>query len=447
MQASSASLTPLSVQSNAWDRFFQSEARGGVLLFACTLAALVWANSPWSGSYFDLLHSTFGFSWNDSRFMLSWDHWINDGLMAVFFFVVGLEIKREIVVGELSSMRKAVLPVAAAIGGMVVPVLIYSGLNHGTAGEQGWGVPMATDIAFALGALALLGPRVPAGLKVLLAALAIVDDLGAVLVIAIFYTDRILVAPLVMGGICLALMVLAEHMRVNSIAVYAVLVIGVWLGILESGIHATIAGVLVAMVVPVRSRIRSRRFFELVRVHIAELESKTAAELRTLNSDQIEVLEKLHQATNDVVPKGLAFERTLHPLTAYLILPLFALFNAGIVLSDKAQDAVFNNIGLGVLLGLMVGKPIGILAGTWLATRLRLAELPAGVTWLHIFGTGIFAGIGFTMALFVADLAIPDPRLLAFAKVGVLIPSVICGLAGYLVLKKALERAPEERMI
>jgi len=422
-------------------RFFESEATGSILLLICTAAALIWANSPWSELYFRLLKTKLGFSWGDSKFVLSWDHWINDGLMALFFFVVGLEIKREIVVGHLSTFRKAILPVAAAVGGMVLPAVIYTAFNSGRAGAQGWGIPMATDIAFALGILALLGPRVPAALKVFLAALAIADDLGAVLVIALFYTAQISFAPLAGAAVLLALIVLAGRMRVRSVAVYSVLVAGVWLCVLGSGIHATVAGILVAIVVPVRPRIESERFFKIVREKLDALEANNfSAKAGKIGSDHIEALEDLNQATSDVIPAGTAFENYLHPVTAYFVLPLFAIFNAGVVVDTKIVHALADPVSLGVIFGLFLGKQIGIVVACWVVVATRVADLPANITWRQIHGGSLLAGIGFTMALFVSDLAISDQRLLANAKLAILLASTICAFAGFGLLRKALAR-------
>jgi len=431
-------------KESASARFFKSEATGSILLLICTLAALFWANSRWSGWYFHLLDSKIGFAWNEGKFALSWNHWINDGLMALFFFVVGLEIKREILVGQLSTLKKAILPVAAALGGMLLPAAIYALFNRSGEGARGWGIPMATDIAFALGILALLGPRVPPGLKIFLTALAIADDLGAVLVIAVFYTDQISPAALISAGVFLALIVLAARLKVSSVSVYAVLVTSVWLSVLASGIHATVAGILVAMVVPVRARIKPKRFFVIARTKLEELEaSNLSGEVTTLNSEQMEALEDLHKATSDVVPAGPAFEHYLHPATAFVILPLFALFNAGVVMDSGFVMALTNPVGFGVLLGLLTGKQAGITAASWLVIRLRLADMPPGVTWGQIYGSAILAGVGFTMALFVSDLAIENEQLLAFSKVGILSGSALCAGAGYWVLRRALRPAPE----
>jgi NhaA family Na+:H+ antiporter len=420
-------------------RFFKSEAKGSVLLLFCTLVALTWANSPWSDLYFQLVHAKLGLSWNDSKFSLSAEHWINDGLMSLFFFVVGLEIKRELVIGHLSTLKKAILPVAAAMGGMVLPAFIYFLLNSGREGARGWGVPMATDIAFAIGILAVLGPRVPEGLKVFLTAVAIADDLGAVLVIALFYTERISIGPLIAAIVLLLMLALVSRRRVGSLLVYAVLVLGVWLAVFASGVHATVAGILVAMVVPVRARIKRERFVSIARAQLAELEAGDfSREITDLNSEQVEALDALQQATSDVVPAGSAFERYLHPVTAYAILPLFALFNAGVVIDYKLLHALSHPVGLGILLGLVIGKQTGIAGASWIVARFGLADVPPDLSWTQIYGAAILGGIGFTMALFVSDLAIQDNQLLGFSKLAILVASAICAAGGYAVLRRSL---------
>jgi NhaA family Na+:H+ antiporter len=426
-------------------RFFASEATGSILLLGCTLTALIWANSAWSGAYFHILQAKIGFTWNESRFALSFGHWINDGLMALFFFVVGLEIKREILVGELSSWKKAVLPVAAALGGMLLPAALYAAFNGQGPSSRGWAIPMSTDIAFAVGILALLGPRVPAGLKIFLTALAIADDLGAVLVIALFYSDRLSIGAMIAATVFLGLIVLAARLRVKRVGVYVVLAIAVWLAVLASGIHATVAGILLAMVVPVRGRIQPKQFFAVARQRLGELEAGqlTGEVTTTLKSGEMKAMEDLHQATSDVMPAGLAFERFLHPVTAFVILPVFALFNAGVVLDTKIIHALAHPVGLGVLFGLVLGKQAGITTTSWLVIRYKLADMPVGVTWGQIYGAAILAGIGFTMALFVSDLAFDTGPLLGYSKVGILVASLLCAAGGYYVLRMSLGRAYE----
>lgn len=424
---------------NAAARFFQSEATGSILLLICTITALTWANSPWSATYFHILETKIGFIWNDSRFALSFGHWINDGLMALFFFVIGLEIKREILIGQLASIRQAILPVSAAAGGMLLPALIYAALNHQGAGARGWGIPMATDIAFAVGILALAGPHVPDSLKTFVTALAIADDLGAVLVIALFYSDRLFIGPMIAAAVLLAMLVIAARNRVRRVGVYAVLIAGVWVGVLMSGIHATVAGILLAMVVPVRGRIPRERFLTIAQARLAEFEASrpNGESAATLTSDEMEGLAQLHQVTGDVIPAGPAFERLLHPITAYIVLPLFALFNAGVVLDARIGNALTHPVGLGVLLGLVVGKPAGITIASWAVIRCGFTDLPDGMNWGHVLGAAVLAGIGFTMAIFVTDLALENSALMGSSKIGILAASAICAAGGYSVLRAA----------
>jgi NhaA family Na+:H+ antiporter len=296
---------------------------------------------------------------------------------------------------------------------------------------------MATDIAFTLGVLSALGPRVPTGLRVFVTALAITDDLGSVLVIALFYSGPISPGMLFLAVALLALIALAVRLRTGNELIYAALVVGVWAAVLASGIHATVAGILIAMVVPVRGRIPPRRFFDAARRQIQRLEESglRVEGGRRLSSRQMGTVEKLYGAISDLVPAGLALERYLHPFTAYLILPLFALFNAGIAMRGRVDEALANPVGLGVLLGLVVGKPVGILAATWVVVRMRFAELPANVTWRHMVGAAILAGFGFTMSLFICDLAIEDPELIEAAKIGILSGSAVCAALGYAVLR------------
>jgi NhaA family Na+:H+ antiporter len=426
--------------------FLHSEVTGSVLLLACTVLALACANSPWADAYFHLLHTSIGVSWGDLSFHLSLHHWINDGLMAVFFFVVGLEIKRELAVGELSSLRKAVLPVAAAGGGMLAPALLYAAFNAGGSGAHGWGIPMATDIAFALGVLAIFGSRVPVGLKVLLTALAIADDLGAVTVIAIFYTGRINLAALAIAGVLLAALFLATRAGVRWRGILYLLIGGVWLAVFASGVHSTIAGILLAMVVPVRPRVDPGLFIREVggrldRVRAAEVEGRTLFG----NPEQLEAIEGLAARAVDALPPGLVLERALHPVQVWLILPLFALANAGVPLAGGAGDVLRHPVALGVIVGLVIGKPAGILCASWLAVRSGQGILPDGVTWTRLAGAGCLAGIGFTMSLFVSDLAFADETLKVTAKVGILAASLTAAIAGIVVLARALGRPAPER--
>jgi len=424
-----------------FQRFFHSEASGGVLLLLFAIVALAWANSPWADLYDRMRYLPIGISLGEWSFAMSAAHWVNDGLMALFFFVVGLEIKRELVVGQLSSFRSALLPVAAALGGLVAPALIYTALNAGTPGARGWGVPMATDIAFALGVLALLGPRVPLGLKVFLTALAIADDLGAVLVIAVFYTEKVNVTALAVALGSLALLYVATRLSYRRVGGYLILAGAVWVGMLASGVHATVAGILVALTVPVRASIEPSTFLATIRTRVDELSrGSLTRESMVRDPKQMEALEEMGTATLDFLPNGFAIERYLHPFTAFFVLPVFALFNAGVLIGGDVGEALLNPVSLGVVLGLFLGKLSGITLVSWLAVKTGLAELPPGVTTAQIFGASILGGIGFTMSIFVAGLAFPEGPLLAAAKLGILAASAISGVVGFVVLKLVLSR-------
>jgi len=421
--------------------FVHSEVSGSILLLACTVAALVWANSHWAPIYDQLLHTKIGLSWGDAAFKLSLHHWINDGLMVVFFFVVGLEIKRELVVGQLSTFDKAVLPVAAALGGMVVPAALYIMLNFGGEGAPGWGVPMATDIAFALGVLAIFGKRVPIGLKVFLTALAIADDLGAVAVIAIFYTEKIHLGALIVAGIFLLVLFLAVQAQFKRTGILWMLIIGVWVAVFASGVHATVAGILVAMVVPVRPRMGLGQFVTTTKEQVARIAGMEFTDHSIVEDrDQLNAVEYVHTMAAETLPSGLILERYLHPVQVWLILPLFALANAGVHFDSRIVDTITNPISFGIILGLVVGKPLGITLFSWLAIRFGRGGLPEGVSWGQIVGAGCVAGIGFTMSLFITELAFRDPLLVSESKVGILAASLAAGIIGFIVLSRSLPK-------
>jgi NhaA family Na+:H+ antiporter len=430
-------------QSGAFARFLHSQVSGSLVLLACTVVALAWANSPWAESYFALIHTYAGVSWGDADFRMSLQHWVNDALMVVFFFVVGLEIKRELVVGNLSSFGKAVLPVAAAAGGVVLPASIYLSLNAGTEGAPGWGVPMATDIAFALGILALFGKRVPIGLKVFLTALAIADDIGAVLVIALFYTEQIRLGGLIFAAIVLGLLflVLQTPLR-RRVGIVFLLIVGVWAGVFASGVHATVAGILLAFLVPVQARIEPDRFMASAHGRLEELRGQSLTRQSMLSNEaQLDALEDLYDSCRNMRPSGLSLEHYLHPVQAFFVLPLFALFNAGVPITERIVDVVTTPVALGVILGLVLGKQLGILLFSWLAIRISGARLPEGVAWAHIYGAACLAGVGFTMSLFVSDLAFEADSLIGQAKVGILVASLLAGAWGWLVLHRTLPKA------
>jgi Na+:H+ antiporter, NhaA family len=436
--------SPRTASSYVLDWFIHSEVAGSAVLLASTIAAMLWANSAWAETYFRLNHTKIEISVGSHTLALSLRHWINDALMVVFFFVVGLEIKRELVAGHLSSARRAILPIAAAIGGMIVPALVYACFNVGGPGAHGWGIPMATDIAFALGILALLGDRVPIGLKVFLTALAIADDLGAVLVIALVYTAEIHWLALAGAGLCLLLLGGLIRAGVRQPLFYLALVIGVWLAVFKSGIHATVAGVLVAMLVPIRPRLHPTEFFARVS---KGLEALRPTELTTssvlTNEAQLDALVRLDDAATDMRPPGLTLERFLHPVQALFILPLFAFVNAGVSLGAEALQTLAHPVTLGIIAGLVLGKLVGVSLASWFAVRSGWAQLPEGATWSQIIGVSLLAGVGFTMSLFVDELAFAEEALRGAAKVGILVASLTAGALGYLVLRAVLAKRPE----
>jgi NhaA family Na+:H+ antiporter len=425
--------------TSPFQQFVRTEAFGGILLLLCAIVALVWANSRWADIYEELWHYTkltIGFG----RFSLSepLHFWINDGLMVIFFFVVGLEIKREILVGELSSLRQAALPIAAAFGGMLVPAIIYASLNAGAPGAPGWGIPMATDIAFALGILALVGKRAPLALKVFLAALAIVDDLGAVLVIALFYTAEISWLNLAIGGGFLTALIIANRLGLRHPFVYSLLGIGLWLAFLTSGIHATIAGILTAMMIPARTRINGEEFLRKSQALLQEFERTSVSGQDTLsNRYQRSAVQTMEVACREVQSPMRVLEHQLHPWVTYVIIPLFALVNAGVhLVGGDLKAALTNSVTLGIIVGLVIGKQIGVTLFAWLAVRTGLAAMPARVTWRQIYGVSWLAGIGFTMSLFIATLAFADVALLNMAKIGILAASLVAGVVGLIIVKR-----------
>ncbi len=420
-----------------FQEFADKASSGGILLIAAAIVALVWANSPWGDSYYDLWATRFSISLGTFSIEEDLAHWINDGLMAVFFLVVGLEIKREVLVGELSSPRRAALPIAAAIGGAVLPAIIYVAINLGTEGVSGWGIPMATDIAFALGVLALLGERAPLGLKVFLTALAIVDDIVAVMVIAFFYTSDVSWNALAIGAVFLVALVAANLAGVGKPLPYALLGIGLWLCFLKSGVHATIAGVLMAVTVPASSFIDTGEFLKRSRSlldHFERAEEQGDAVLS--NEDRQGVLHALNSANEDVEPPLQELEHILHPWVVFAIMPLFALANAGVVLGEGFTSTLLNPVSLGIVAGLLLGKQLGITLFAWLAVKSGISELPGGVSWLHIYGASWLAAIGFTMSLFITDLAFADSPLLDVAKVGILTASIVAGVGGWLIIRR-----------
>jgi NhaA family Na+:H+ antiporter len=435
-----ASRVPRAIASS-FGAFVRTEALGGIALLIATAVALLWANSPWSASYVHLLETTITVGGDGWALTRTTHHWINDGLMTVFFLLVGLEIKRELLVGELASLRQAALPVAAALGGMLAPAAIYGALNGGGAGASGWGIPMATDIAFALGVLALLGPRVPVGLKVFLAAFAIADDMGAVVVIALFYATGISMPALAIAFGIVAVLTCLNMARITAIAPYVVLGICLWLAVLASGLHATIAGVALALTIPARTRHNAADFSSHARDLLQRFDQTETGDLMVITSKgQQEAIHGLQVAAHNVQGPLLRLEHSLHGTVAFVIMPVFALANAGVALTDVGRF-VASPIAIGVAAGLVLGKPLGITAFSWIAVRFLGATLPGEVSIKTIFAVSWIGGIGFTMALFVGSLALPGADSLAAAKLGILGGSAIAGSVGYGMLRRQLARS------
>jgi NhaA family Na+:H+ antiporter len=424
--------------------FLENKAAGGILLLACTAIALAWANSPWSEFYNALWQTPFTIGPGTAAISKPLLLWVNDGLMAVFFFVVGLEIKREILVGELASPRQAALPIAAAAGGILVPAALYSVFNLGGPGSGGWGIPMATDIAFALGILALLGSRVPLALTVFLTALAIVDDIAAVLVIALFYTANIGWSAVAVALGCLVVLAAMNLLGVRWPLAYAAAGLVLWVAVLKSGVHATVAGVTLAFFIPARTRLDPTLFVTRGRELLDHFERSSRPGASILaNEEQQAALHAIEESSEDVQAPLHRLEHNLHPWVTFLIMPVFALANAGVALRGDASPDVASPVTLGVIVGLLLGKPVGIFLASWLAVRSGLAELPQRVTWQGIHGAAWLGGIGFTMSLFIGGLAFADPALLANAKIGILIASTLAGITGYALLSRSL--APPAR--
>lgn len=425
--------------------FLESQTSGGLVLLICTVIALVVANVPALQHLQELWHIEAGISIGNFKIEMSVMHWINDALMAVFFFVVGLEIKREMLVGELSSVKKATLPIFAALGGMLVPAAIYAIFNHGTPTSNGWGIPMATDIAFAVGVISILGKRCPSALKIFLLALAIVDDLGAIIVLALFYPSHEL--NFVFMGLALVvfmILILFNKMKVNSPYVYMMFGLVLWYFVFRSGIHATIAGVLLAITIPSKTTINEVRFFVKVKHLLEKFKENGNSEVEVLaNPKQMEVIHDINEEVDAINPLMHRFESALHPISHFLIIPLFALANAGVTLDGSIlQMSPMPAVVPGIFFGLLLGKPIGITLFSYISVKTRLAELPGGVPWKQIFAIGMVAGIGFTMSIFVDNLAFSDPVYLNMGKAAILVTSFVSAICGMLAVLLTTKKVP-----
>lgn len=420
--------------------FIKQESMGGYILIFITIIALVWANSGYYESYNYIWNGLkMGFQFGDLDVTKSLHYWINDGLMAIFFLTIGLEIKREVLAGELSSLKKAGLPIVAAIGGMLVPALIYFLINiNNPEFHSGWGIPMATDIAFALGLMATLGKRVPVSLKIFLTALAIADDLGAILVIAVFYTESINYLELINAAFFLAVLFGANRLGVRRTAFYALVgVLGVWTSFLFSGVHATVAGVLIAMTIPVRPKIDEGTFIQRLTMCLDVFRKTDKNDKSLLTHRQSEVISSIGKHVDDANTPLQKLEHALHPISIYFILPIFALSNAGVHIEGNIMDMIFHPISLGIMGGLILGKFIGISLFGKLFVKFKLASLPPGISWRHIYGAAFMAGIGFTMSMFIADLGFSEQEHEEIAKIGILIASMISAILGISILRTA----------
>ena len=413
------------------NRFLAVESAGGIVLLSAAAVALILANSSLSDAYFAFWKTKVGFSFGSFSFIHSLQHWVSDGLMAIFFFTVGLEVKRELVIGELSDFNRAILPVAAAVGGMLFPAIFYLYFQAGEAGEAGWGIPMATDIAFVVGILAVLGSRVPQILRVFLLSLAIVDDIGAILVIAIAYTEQIFFVPLFTAFGALLIMFLLQKLGARSFAVYTLLGIIVWFGFHESGVHATIAGVILGLMTPTKSLVNKGVFTNI----LSRVQATLHGEKWDTAKHRGTKIRNFQRLSREVVSPLEYLEDALHPWSSFVIMPVFALANAGVVINISLFS---HPISLSIMIGLVAGKVIGIVLLTWLAVRFFTKKLPEGLSWPVVTGGGFLGGIGFTMAMFIAGLAL-DSALLDPAKIGIIGGSLVAAILGVGILLFSLK--------
>jgi len=414
-------------------QFFDKEASSSILLISATAIALIWVNSSIGETYHSFWHTQISFTFGHFHISKTLLHWVNDGLMSLFFFTVGLEIKREILVGELATPKKALLPVIAALGGMIVPALIYAAFNIGLPTIHGWGIPVATDIAFALGAVAVFGRKLPVSLRIFLAAFAIADDLGAVVIIAIFYTKEIVWSNLIISLFFIFGLAAANFFWIRQTLIYAILGLAVWFFVLGSGVHPTIAGVIVSFFVPARGRYDTDNFLQNIKkiTEKFECEEQSCGYSILLNQEHMYAVQALELACHDVETPLQRLMHALHPWVAFLILPLFAMGNTGLIFRGIVfSETVSNPVILGIIFGLVVGKPIGILLFSYLSVKTGIASLPQEVRWSHIFGGAMLGGIGFTMSLFLSELSFSDPHIIDYARIAILAGSILSALFG-----------------
>ncbi len=420
--------------------FINNSTTSGIILFSSAAIALILANSPWSEEYHHFWQNSFSIGFGEHVLTKSLHHWINDGLMAIFFFVVGLELKREIIGGELSNPKNAVLPIVAAIGGMLFPALIYTLFNSSGASLDGWGIPMATDIAFALGVLYLLGDRVPIQVKIFLTVLAIADDIGAVLIIAFFYTSNINIESLMVGAAFLSVLIIANKMGVRNTLFYGIVgILGLWLAFLMSGVHATIAAVLAAFTIPANPKITEKGFYVKLNHLLNEFKLSKPNDYPTVTNEQMHILEEIGDYSKKALTPLQRLEHKMHPIVAFLIMPIFALCNAGVTIDFVAISKEVSTVTIGVFLGLILGKLIGVVGLTYLFHKMKWATLPKVISFKYLIAIGLLASIGFTMSLFISDLAFEDVKLINEAKIGVLTASILASILAFLMIKIALK--------
>ena len=415
-------------------RFVKTEALGGMLLIFFALLAMILANSPIKKEYHDFWEYIVSIKIHKWDISYTIHHWINDGLMTIFFLVVGLEIKREILVGELSTPKKAMMPVMAALGGMVFPIALFFLINGRGEGSEGWGIPMATDIAFSIGVLSLFGKKAPLPLKVFLTAFAIVDDLGAVLVIALFYSSNLMWSALILSAILLLILYIGNRFNVHNKSFYLIIGFFIWLLFLHSGIHATIAGVLVALMIPLNPKIKSAQFVQEIKDETEAFYQEDIEKDLTLTHKQLERIDSIEAKVNYVQSPLQSLEHRLHNFTTYFIMPLFALANAGVHL-DHFGLSSFQGVALAIFIGLLIGKIVGITLFSWIAVKLNIATLPKGMNIKSLIGLSMLGGIGFTMSIFIATLSFSNEEMLNQAKIGILTASILAGLLGYFFLR------------
>jgi len=419
-------------------RFMSNSSMSGIILFSSAALALILSNSPWKEEFHHFWEIEVSIGFGDALLSKSLHHWINDGLMAIFFFVVGLELKREIIAGELRNPKNAILPLGAAIGGMAVPALVYILINPIGEAQDGWGIPMATDIAFALGVLYLLGDRVPLSLKIFLTALAIADDIGAVLVIAFFYTSEIHMESLLTGAVFMAILIGANRMGVRNHVFYGIIGIGgLWMAFLMSGVHATIAAVLAAFTIPASVKISELSYVKKLDELVQKFRLAKTNNVPTVSHEQLYVIEEVRDVSKKALTPLQQLEHVMHPLVAFIIMPIFALSNAGVTFDSDFLNAITSPVAIGIFAGLIVGKLIGVVGVSELLLRLKWAHLPLGMTRRHLIGAGFLAAVGFTMSLFIAGLAFSSPELIVQAKLGILCASVTASFAGYYIIRSA----------